>query len=126
MGHPPAVYSGAVWGLNNDNSNYSGGFTSGTVSVSTPIPFAGVQATGSSSSGGLTGARQQMIPNPAAPNAVDSLTFGVNAALRSPPIAVTAAVTNYSKSLQLGRYIPTSLLDGLGFVANQVCSALGY
>src|SRR6185312_6039271 len=87
-----AGYSGGVWGLNANNSNYSGGFTSGTLSVSTPVPFVGVQATVSSSSGGLTGTPRQMIPN----GQVNSVTFGVNAALRAPSISVTAAATNYS------------------------------
>lgn len=58
-----AAFSGLVFGLTGDNSNYKGGFTSGTVSANIPIPNVGVQVTASSSSGGLTGTPQQMIPN---------------------------------------------------------------
>jgi RHS repeat-associated protein len=121
-------YVGLVSGLKGDNSNYPGGFTSGTIGVSTPVPFVGVQMTGSSSSGGLTGSPRGMLPNPADPNAVNSITFGANAALKAPTVSVTAAVTNYSKPLQLGHYwtLGMNLADAAMFMANQACEAAGH
>jgi RHS repeat-associated protein len=119
-----AAYSGLVTGLNGNNSNYSGGFTTGTVSAGIPIPKVGVQVAASSSSGGLTGSLRQMIPN----GQVNSLTVGVNVGLVSPPVSVTGAVTNYSNPLQLGKYwtMVTSPLDAAMFIANQACGAAGH
>jgi hypothetical protein len=50
-----SVYSGLVWGLNNSNSNYSGGFTGVNGG-------AGLGGFAASSSGGLTGGASGLIP----------------------------------------------------------------
>jgi hypothetical protein len=119
-----AAFSGVVFGVNGNNSNYSGGFTAATGSIGSPVAHVGPQATISSSSGGLTGTPQQMIPD----NQVVSVTVGVNASLVAPPISGTVAFTNYSSPLQLGKY--WSLLgnpsDAALFLATQVCKAAGY
>jgi len=119
-----AAFSGGVWGLQGNNSNYSGGFTSVTASGSIPVPFVGLQGTLSGSSGGLTGTPSQMMPD----GQVKSLTFGPNLSLVSPRYSATAAVTNYSAPKQLGKYwtLAFSPLDQLLFLANQTCAAAGH
>ncbi len=71
------------------------------------------------------------VKNETGEKVFDNLTALIQAGLaqsRSPSVSVTAAVTNYSNPLQLGKYWTawTNPLDALGFAANAVCAALGH
>lgn len=123
-----AGFVGLVSGLKGDNTNYAGGFTSGTLGVSTPVPFVSVQMTAASSSGGLKGSARQALPNPTDPYAVNSVTLGANIAAKGPTVSVTGALTDYSNALQMGKYwtVALSPLDSLMFLANQTCAATGH
>jgi RHS repeat-associated protein len=117
-----SAFFGFVWGLNGNNSNYKDGFTSGSISVGTPLVHVGVQLTGSSSSGGFANGPEQMAPN----YNVTSVTVGINASLISPSVIGDVSATNYSQPLQLGSgWTLGSLLDAVAVLANQLCSASG-
>ena len=101
-----SVYSGFVWGLNDSNSNYSGGFTG----------FNGALGLGgfiASSSGGL-GDPSESIPN------FDVTTAGVSAGwgiLGGWSGGATA--TNYTKPVQLGKFWAFSPMDLLFYATRQ-------
>lgn len=116
-----SAFSGVVWGLMGDNSNYKGGFTSATSSVGSPLAHVGPQITMSSSSGGITNGVGQMVPN----GQVNSLTVGINASLISPFVSGGVAATNFSEPLQAGSWWALGPLDKLLVFANQVCAATG-
>jgi len=107
------VSSGFVYGLNDSNSNYSGGFTgvSGAAAVGGFVQ---------SSSGGLTNGARGVIPNPrgvtvGGVSAGASLLGGVKFA---------GTVTHYTQPLQLGRWgglIGLSPLDAPFYSARQLC-----
>jgi hypothetical protein len=105
-----SVYTGFVYGLNDSNSNYSGGFT-GANGGAGPGAFA------ARSSGGLTGGPGGLVPNPSGVTA-GGISFG-GGLLGGASFGVTA--TNYSKPLQLGKYSGFSQLDWLLYAARQVC-----
>jgi len=114
-------YQGYAWGLAGDNSNYKGGFTSATISAGSPIAHVGPQFTLSSSSGGVTGTPQQMMPN----GQVTTATVGLNASIIAPPVSVNAAVTNYTAPSQIGNFMLMSPGNIGPFALNQVCAAIG-
>jgi RHS repeat-associated protein len=94
------VYSGYVWGLNNTNSNYSGGFTG----VNGGVGFGGFAA---SSSGGLTGKNPRSFVPTGDVTAVGG-SFG-GSLLGGFSGGVNA--TNYTKPLQLGKFWAFSPMD---------------
>jgi hypothetical protein len=107
-------YTGFVWGLNDSNSNYSGGFSgvNGQNAVGLNVQ---------SSSGGLTGSARELIPNP---REVTSVALTAGGSLIPTPTG-GASVTNYTRPLQLGKWwmqasninwIDTPLIG-----ANQLC-----
>lgn len=106
-----SVYTGFVYGLNNSNSNYSGGFTGVNGG-------AGIGGFAASSSGGLTGGGGGLIPNTREVTAVGvsgggSLLSGVSG-------GVTA--TNYTQPLQLGKNpLGFGLIDPALYLARQAC-----
>jgi len=110
-GAQASIYSGFVYGLNNSNSNYSGGFTGGNGG-------AGVGGFAASSSGGLTGGAQGLIPNPRNVTAVGA-TAGASL-LGGASGGLTA--THYTKPFQLGRNpLGLGLIDPPLYLARQVC-----
>jgi hypothetical protein len=108
------VSTGFVWGLNDSNSNYSGGFSG--VNGSGRVGF-NAQA----SSGGLTGSGRELIPDPRGVKSL-SLTVG-DSLLQTPTGGVT--VTNYSKPLQMGKWWAQAsnmtMADAALVAANQAC-----
>jgi RHS repeat-associated protein len=94
-----SVYTGFVYGLNNSNSNYSGGFTGINAG-------AGVGLFGASSSGGLTGRGGGIAPNGAVK--VGGAGFG-GSLIGAFSGGVT--VTNYSNPVPLGKYWAFGPLD---------------
>ena len=107
-------YTGFVWGLDDSNANYSGGFSgvNGQKAVGLNVQ---------SSSGGLTGSARELIPNP---RQVTSVALTAGGSLIPTPTG-GASVTNYTKPLQLGKWwmqasninwIDTPLIG-----ANQLC-----
>jgi RHS repeat-associated protein len=104
-----SVYSGFVYGLNNSNSNYSGGFTG----VNGGAGLGGFLA---SSSGGLTGGTSRLVPNGAVK--VGGVSFG-GGLVGGFSGGVTA--TSYSSPTQLGKYWAFTPLDWLLYAATQVC-----
>jgi RHS repeat-associated protein len=105
-----SVYSGFVWGLNNSNSNYSGGFTGANGG-------AGAGGFVASSSGGLTGGPGGLIPNPRGVTAA-GVSFGAGL-LGGFAGGVTA--TNYTNLAQLGKCWAFGPLDWLLYAARQAC-----
>jgi RHS repeat-associated protein len=106
-----SAYTGFVYGLNNSNSNYSGGFTGGNAGAL-------VGGFGAASSGGLTGSTRDLIPDPRGVKAGGvsvggSLLGGINGGLNA---------TDYTKPLQLGKNpFGLGLVDPLLYQARQVC-----
>lgn len=114
------VYTGYVWGLNNDNSNYSGGFSG----VNGPIePSGTVGLNIQASSDGLTKGFKGMVPDP---RGVKSATIGVGKSLLGSRTAGFTA-THYSPPLQMGRWWAQAMngvnnnIDAPLIVANQIC-----
>jgi RHS repeat-associated protein len=105
-----SLYSGFVYGLNNSNSNYSGGFTGVNGG-------AGLGGFAASSSGGLTGGLGRMVPNPRSVSAA-GVSFGAGL-LGGFSGGITA--TNYTNPLQLGKYWAFGPLDALLYASRQVC-----
>ncbi len=105
-----SVYSGFVWGLNNSNSNYSGGFTGVNGG-------AGLGGFAASSSGGLTGGPSGLIPDPRGVTAGGvSLGAGLLGGFSG---GVTA--TNYTNPAQLGKFWAFAPLDWAFYLARQAC-----
>jgi hypothetical protein len=103
-------YSGFIYGLNNSNSNYSGGFTGFNVG-------AGPGIFGASSSGGLTGGISGLVPNGNVTVGGFSLGGGLLTGISG---GVTA--TNYTDPVQLGRFWAFTPLDDMLFGARQACN----
>jgi hypothetical protein len=120
---PPAnllsgsAYSGFAYGLYDDNSNYSGGFTS--ISAS----YGPISVTGSRSSNGV-GEPIGVAP-PGTPGAVTTITMGGGEGLNSQGTAF-GSVTNYSNPIQIGQFTGFGYIDFLAYGARQLCKALGY
>ncbi|MDX6403193.1 MAG: hypothetical protein QOH70_648 [Blastocatellia bacterium] len=109
-------YTGFVWGLNDSNSNYSGGFSGVTGGGN----FGGFAQ---SSSGGVTNGVAGMIPNPRGVTVV-----GANAGVSFPTgVRVSGGLnaTNYTPPLQLGKWwmqaANVNWIDTPLIAANQVC-----
>jgi hypothetical protein len=103
-----SVYSGFVYGLNNSNSNYSGGFTGVNGG-------AGLGGFAASSSGGLTGGASGLAPNGAVK--AGGISFG-GGLLGGFSGGVTA--TNYTNPAQLGKYWAFGPVDLLLSAARRV------
>lgn len=112
-----SVYTGFACGLNNNNSNYSGGFTSiggrgGPISV-----------TVSRSSNGV-GEPIGVAP-PETQGAVTTVTVGGGEGLNT-QVTGFGSVTTYSNPLQTGKFTGFGLGDFLAYGARQLCKAAGY
>ncbi|NUO95714.1 MAG: RHS repeat-associated core domain-containing protein [Gemmatimonadaceae bacterium] len=103
-----SVYTGFVYGLNDANSNYSGGFTGFNVGAGPGI-FA------ASSSGGLTGGTSNMAPN----GEVTAYGISLGAGLLS-GFSGGVTATNYSSAQPIGRFGAFTTLDMLLFAARQI------
>ena len=108
-GSSGSIYTGFVYGLNNSNSNYLGGFTGLNGGAG-----AGVFA--ASSSGGLTGGTSGLAPN----GAVKVGGVSVGASLIPGPTG-GAAATNYTKPLRLGKFWAFAPIDVALYAARQAC-----
>ena len=106
------AYTGLAWGLNGDNSNYSGGFTGFSAGTNVGI-------FGDRSSGGLTGGFGGMVPRrgpgtvtvvgaSASVSLVGRFTYGLNA-------------TNYTHPAQLGRFWAFTPVDWVYYFERSVC-----
>ena len=106
------AYSGFAWGLNGDNSNYSGGFSGFSAGTN-------VGVFGNSSSGGLTGGPGGVVPSSgpgtvtvvgasASASLVGKFTFGLNA-------------TNYTNPIQLGKFWAFTPSDWANYFARRGC-----
>src|SRR5579883_3053744 len=104
-----SVYIGFVYGLNNSNSNYSGGFTGANGG-------AGIGGFAASSSGGLTGGTAGLSPSGAVKAGGISLGGGLLGGFSG---GLTA--TNYTNPLQLGKFWAFNPLDALLYAARQLC-----
>ena len=102
-----SVYTGFVYGLNDANSNYSGGFTGFNVGAGPGI-FA------ASSSGGLTGGTSKMAPN----GEVTAYGVSLGAGLLS-GFSGGVTATNYSSAQPIGKFGAFTTLDLLLFAARQ-------
>jgi hypothetical protein len=117
-----SLYSGYVYGLNDSNSNYAGGFT-GVNGGAGPGGFV------ASSSGGLTGLANNglsgLAVNPSAPNAVTvgGLSFGAGL-LGGFSGGITA--TNYSSPIQMGKFWAFDALDWALYAQRQICKTAGF
>lgn len=106
--------TGFVWGLDDSNSLYQGGFSGVN---------GGAMIGGSlqSSSGGLTQGPSAMIPNP---RKVTSASLTLSRSVY-PGVTYGGTVTNYTPPLQLGRWWAQAsninTIDTPLIVANQVC-----
>jgi RHS repeat-associated protein len=105
-----SLFSGFVYGLNNSNSNYSGGFTGVNGG-------AGLGGFATSSSGGLTGGIAGLAPNGAVKVGGISLGGGLLGGFSG---GITA--TNYSNPFQLGRFWAFNLADAFFYAARQLCN----
>ena len=105
------LYSGFVYGLNGSNSNYSGGFTGFNGG-------AGLGVFGASSSGGLTGNLQGLVPN----GTVKAGGVSVGASLVG-AFSGGVTATQYTNPLQLGKNWAFALspVDELIYDMRQVC-----
>ena len=116
-----SAYTGFAYGLNDSNSNYSGGFTGINGSVGLAGGFV------SRSSGGLqTGFLSNGAWKPApisSPGAVT--TFGLSVGVGTSGASGNVSLTNYSKPLQAGDSGIVTPTDMSAYVAKQVCKALG-
>ena len=104
-----SIYTGFVYGLNNSNSNYSGGFTGANGGY-------GLGGFAASSSGGLTGGASGLAPNGQVK--VGGASLGASL-IPTPTGGVTA--TNYTKPLQLGKFWAFGPTDFVLYAARQVC-----
>jgi hypothetical protein len=106
-----SVNSGFVYGLNDTNSNYSGGFTGANGSYVFGL-------FGAASSGGFTGGARDLIPDPRGVKAVGA---SAGASLLS-GASGGVTVTHYTEPLQLGKNrFGLGLIDYLLYQARQVC-----
>ena len=103
-----SIYTGFVYGLNDLNSNYSGGFTGFNLAD-------GLGGFAASSSGGLTDGVGGLAPN----GAVKVAGIGIGGGLLT-GLAGGATVTNYSNPTQLGSLWAFTPLDNLIYAARQV------
>lgn len=103
-----SVYTGFVYGLNNSNSNYSGGFTGVNGG-------AGLGGFAASSSGGLTGGTSGLAPTGGVTAVGVSLGGGLLSGFSG---GVTA--TNYTNPVQLGKFWAFNPLDALIYSARQL------
>jgi hypothetical protein len=112
-----SVYTGFAYGLNNNNSNYSGGFTS--------ISGSGgpISVTVSRSSNGV-GEPIGVAP-PGTPGAVTTVTVGGGEGVNT-QVTGFGSVTTYSNPLQTGQFTGFGLGDYLAYGARQLCKAAGY
>jgi hypothetical protein len=104
-----SIYTGFVYGLNNSNSNYSGGFTGVNGG-------AGLGGFAASSSGGLTGGASGLAPNGQVKVGGVSVGAGLIGGFSG---GVTA--TNYTKPLQLGKFWAFGPTDFVLYAARQAC-----
>lgn len=111
-GASATVFSGMVYGLNNSNSNYSGGFAA----VGGGVGLGGFLAVSSGGSRGLMSGG----PGALAPNGqvgVVGLTLGASLA---GGFSAGASATDYSNPRQLGKLTGFGTLDVLFFAARQL------
>jgi len=109
-----SVYSGYVWGLNDSNSNYGGGFTGANAG-------AGIGGFAASTSGGLTGGGNGLKPDGSVNSAGLSFGGSLVGALSG---GLTA--TNYTDPIQMGSFWGFDANDWSMYVAKQVCKAAGF
>jgi RHS repeat-associated protein len=107
-----SVYSGLAYGLNDSNSNYSGGFTGFGAGF-------GVGGFMESSSGGLTGGPGGLLPSGGS-NAVTVVGVSTGASLVG-ALTFGGTVTNYTSPLQVGGHWSFGMLDDALYIANGVC-----
>jgi len=113
-GHPQSAtaYTGYAWGLNGDNSNYSGGFSGFSAGTN-----AGVF--GDRSSGGVTSGPGGLVPS-SGPGTVTIVGVNVSASLLG-KFSFGLNATNYSKPLQLGSFWAFTTADWSNYLARRVC-----
>jgi RHS repeat-associated protein len=102
-----SVYIGFVYGLNDSNSNYSGGFTGANGA-------SGIGGFAQSSSGGLTGS--STAPN----GAVKAVGVSIGGGLLG-GFSGGATVTNYTKPVQMGKLSLSNTMDLVLYSARQMC-----
>jgi len=112
-----SVYTGFAYGLYNNNSNYSGGFTSisgsgGPISVTVSRSSNGVGEPIGVAPLGTSGA-------------VTTVTVGGGEGVNTQATGF-GSVTNYSNPLQTGQFTGFGLDDYLAYGARQLCKAAGY
>jgi hypothetical protein len=108
-----SIYGGPVYGLNDANSNYSGGFTG----VNGGAGLGGFVA---SSSGGLTGGAGGLAVHPFSPGAVTAFGASIGGGLLG-GFSGGVSATNYSSPFQLGKFAAFTIGDYLLYAARQVC-----
>jgi hypothetical protein len=108
-----SFYTGAVWGLNDMNTNYSNGFTAFNLGD-------GLGGFIASTSGGPTGGLNNLGVHPFAPGSVTAAGVSAGGSIFG---GFTGGITatNYSKPLQLGKLVGFEIPDYLMLAARQLC-----
>ena len=109
-----SIYGGAVYGLNDSNTNYSGGFTGVNGGAE------GVGFFAASSSGGLSGGANGLAVHPFAAGSTTAIGGGAGFGLLSGASGGVNA-TNYSNPAQLGQFTGFTLADYALYAARGLC-----
>jgi RHS repeat-associated protein len=109
-----SVYNGYIYGLNNSNSNYGGGFTGFNGAY-------GVGVFGASTSGGLTSGVGGLAPD----GVVTVGGVGIGAGLMG-GFSGGATATNYTEPIQGGSFWAFDVSDWALYAAKQMCKAAGF
>jgi RHS repeat-associated protein len=108
-----SVYSGPVYGLNDSNSNYSGGFTGINGG-------AGIGIFAASTSGGLTGGAKTLGVHTSAKGATTAFGLSLGGGLLS-GFSGGVSATNYTNPAQIGRFAGFTPVDYTLYGARQIC-----
>jgi hypothetical protein len=109
-GGSASAYTGVVYGLTDDNSNYAGGFTGFNAG-------AGIGIFGASSSQGLSGGGRGLVPHPKQVTAVGA-SMGISAVGL---VTGGLTATNYTAPKQLRRFAGWALRDFAFYFLKQAC-----
>jgi len=105
-----STYTGFVYGLNSSNPNYSGGFTGINGG-------AGLGGFAASSSGGITHGVSGLIPT----GGIKAVSVALGAGLLG-GFSGGVSASNYTKPLQLGKFVAFTPADYLVYALRQLCN----
>jgi hypothetical protein len=108
-----SAYSGFIYGLNDSNSNYAGGFTGINGGAGLGFFLA-------SSSGGFAGGARGLAVHPSAPGAVTAGGISFGGGLVS-GFSGGVTATTYTNPVQLGKFSGFGPMDATLYAARQLC-----